>query len=53
MYPIKQASNQDAEEILALTKLAYMSEAEIYNDYTIHPLTQTLEKKESFESILC
>ena len=34
---------EDAEEILKLQKLAYLSEAEIYNDYSIQPLTQTLE----------
>jgi ribosomal protein S18 acetylase RimI-like enzyme len=32
----------DAQEILDLQKLAYISEAEIYNDFTIPPLTQTL-----------
>jgi ribosomal protein S18 acetylase RimI-like enzyme len=31
-------------EILALQKLAYITEAEIYGDYTIPPLTQTLEE---------
>jgi len=35
---------EDAKEILDLQKLAYQSEAEIYNDYTIPPLTQTLEE---------
>jgi ribosomal protein S18 acetylase RimI-like enzyme len=39
---IKKASVKDAEEILKLQKLAYLSEAEIYNDYSIPPLTQTL-----------
>ncbi|OLN21193.1 GNAT family N-acetyltransferase [Domibacillus antri] len=53
MNPIEQATIKDAEEILSLQKLAYVSEAEIYNDYTIHPLTQTLEEsKQSFESSL-
>lgn len=33
----------DAEEILELQKLAYQSEASIYNDWSIPPLTQTLE----------
>jgi GNAT superfamily N-acetyltransferase len=41
---IGQASVKDAAEILALQKLAYRSEAEIYDDYTIPPLTQTLEE---------
>jgi GNAT superfamily N-acetyltransferase len=39
---VEIASAKDAEEILELQKLAYISEAEIYNDYTIPPLTQTL-----------
>lgn len=41
---IKHASVEDAKEILDLQKLAYVSEAEIYNDYSIPPLTQTLEQ---------
>ena len=41
---IEQATTLDAEEILALQKLAYVSEAEIYNDFTIQPLHQTLNK---------
>lgn len=40
---IEKAVQEDAPEILALQKLAYLSEAAIYNDYTIPPLTQTLE----------
>ena len=32
----------DADEILALQKLAYESEALLYDDWTIPPLTQTL-----------
>ncbi len=43
MLSIEQASKDDAAEILALQKLAYQSEAAIWNDYTIPPLTQTLE----------
>jgi ribosomal protein S18 acetylase RimI-like enzyme len=39
---IKKAAISDAREILALQKLAYISEAKLYNDYTIPPLTQTL-----------
>jgi hypothetical protein len=39
---ITQATAADAEETLALQKLAYQSEAAIYQDYTIPPLTQTL-----------
>ena len=40
---IERAAISDAEEILALQKLAYRSEAEIYNDFNIPPLVQTLE----------
>ena len=40
---IERATITDAEEILALQKLAYRSEAEIYNDFNIPPLVQTLE----------
>jgi ribosomal protein S18 acetylase RimI-like enzyme len=41
---ISQATVEDSEEILALQKLAYRIEAERYNDYTIPPLTQTLDE---------
>ena len=41
---IEQAAIDDAQEILALQKLAYTSEAEIYNDFAIPPLHQTLEE---------
>jgi ribosomal protein S18 acetylase RimI-like enzyme len=41
---IEQASLEDAPAVLALQKIAYRSEAEIYGDYTIPPLTQTLEE---------
>ncbi len=41
---IKRASADDLKEILDLQKLAYVSEAEIYKDYSIPPLTQTLEQ---------
>ena len=40
---IMRAELADLPEILALQKLAYQSEAELVNDYTITPLTQTLE----------
>jgi ribosomal protein S18 acetylase RimI-like enzyme len=39
---IEQASVADAEAILALQKLAYRSEAAIYDDFEIPPLCQTL-----------
>jgi ribosomal protein S18 acetylase RimI-like enzyme len=41
---IERASISDAEEILSLQKLAYGSEAETYNDFSIEPLVQTLEE---------
>jgi ribosomal protein S18 acetylase RimI-like enzyme len=41
---ITKATAKDAEEILRLQKLAYISEAEIISDYTIPPLVQTLEE---------
>jgi len=43
MWTIELAARADAEEILKLQKLAYQSEAAIYNDATIAPLTQTME----------
>ena len=39
---IERATTLDAKEILALQKLAYIGEAEIYNDFTIPPLHQTI-----------
>ncbi|MFZ5987819.1 MAG: GNAT family N-acetyltransferase [Bacillota bacterium] len=48
---IVKALFDDLEEILALQKLAYQSEAEICNDYNIAPLTQTIEGiKEDYRS---
>lgn len=48
---ITQASPADASEILALQKIAYRSEALLYEDWTIPPLTQTLSQiEEEFES---
>ncbi|MCP4753767.1 MAG: GNAT family N-acetyltransferase [Proteobacteria bacterium] len=48
---IEQADIADAGEILALQKLAYQSEAERYDDYSIPPLLQTLEEiKIDFEN---
>ena len=44
---IEKASIEDAEDILTLQKLAYLSEAEILNDFTIPPLHQTLNKIQS------
>ena len=39
----EKALSNDAEEMLALQKNAYKSEAIIYNDYFIEPLVQTLD----------
>ncbi|GAA3490506.1 MULTISPECIES: GNAT family N-acetyltransferase [Streptomyces] len=36
------ADERDAEQILKLQYLCYQSEAELYDDYTIEPLTQSL-----------
>jgi len=41
---IEFATGDDAEEILALQKLAYLSEAILYDDFTIDPITQKLEE---------
>lgn len=43
MLTIDRATPEDAETILALQKLAYQSEARLYNDWSLPPLTQTLE----------
>lgn len=37
-----QAGPEDGAQILALQTLAYQSEAKLYDDWTIPPLTQTL-----------
>ena len=48
---ITRAGATDAQEILQLQRLAYLSEAEIYGDYEIAPLRQTLdEMKADIES---
>lgn len=41
-FRIERARHDDAAEILALQKLAYESEARLYDDWTLPPLTQTL-----------
>jgi len=43
-YEILKAHESDAEEILRLQYAAYQSEAAIYNNYSVQPLTQTLEQ---------
>lgn len=41
---ISQAALDNATEILALQKLAYQSEAQIYSDWNIPPLLQTIDE---------
>lgn len=49
---IREATGEDAKEILILQKRAYRSEAERYNDDTLPPLTQTLEGiRDDFEKM--
>ena len=51
MIEISRAVLDDAENILALQKLAYQSEAILYNDWSIPPLMQTIESlREEFSS---
>jgi len=40
---IEHAREADIPAILALQKLAFLSEAKLYDDYSIPPLTQTEE----------
>lgn len=50
---IESADASDLEEILALQKLAFASEAARYNDYTLPPLIQTLEEMQAdFEKMV-
>lgn len=44
LLKIEDAVFADAAEILSLQKLAYLSEARLYHDYSIPPLTQTIEE---------
>jgi ribosomal protein S18 acetylase RimI-like enzyme len=44
MDVISRADRSDAAAILALQRLAYESEASLYDDWTIPPLTQTLDE---------
>jgi ribosomal protein S18 acetylase RimI-like enzyme len=41
---ISTADHSDAEKILKLQYLCYQGEAELYGDYSIEPLTQTLDE---------
>lgn len=51
---ICRAEPHDAEEILALQRLAYQAEARLYNEWKIPPLTQSLDalKEEFADSIV-
>ncbi|MFI7009638.1 GNAT family N-acetyltransferase [Streptomyces sp. NPDC050145] len=40
---ISAATDADAEQILKLQYLCYQSEAQLYGDYSIEPLTQSLD----------
>jgi ribosomal protein S18 acetylase RimI-like enzyme len=45
------AKPEDCHEIIQLQKLAYASEAKLYNDWSLPPLTQTLESlRQEFET---
>jgi N-acetylglutamate synthase-like GNAT family acetyltransferase len=44
---LEPAIVSEAQKILDIQKEAYLSEAEIYDDYNIPPLTQTLKEIES------
>lgn len=46
MIYITKADFADLADILALQKIAYQSEAELNNDYTIPPLMETIEQIE-------
>jgi ribosomal protein S18 acetylase RimI-like enzyme len=53
MPAISTAAVIDAHEILHLQQLAYLSEAELYNNYDIEPLKQTISDIEkTFENHL-
>lgn len=41
---ISAATEHDAEHILKLQYLSYQSEAELYGDYSLEPLTQSLDE---------
>jgi ech hydrogenase subunit C len=50
---IETAVIDDAAEILALQKLSYRSEAELYNDFSLSPLRQTIENlREDFSTMV-
>ena len=41
---IKKALHDDLKEILQLQNQTYLSKTDLYNDYNIRPLLQTLDK---------
>ena len=41
---IKKALHDDLKEILQLQNQTYLSKTDLYNDYNIKPLLQTLDK---------
>lgn len=43
MIKIAIADPTDSAEIINLQRLAYQSEAELYNDWSLPPLTQTID----------
>jgi ribosomal protein S18 acetylase RimI-like enzyme len=48
---IKKANVNDAQEILAIQKLAFLGQAKIYNNYNIPTLLETLDElKEAFKT---
>lgn len=50
---LQRATIEDAVDILTLQRLAYLSEAALYDDYTIKPLKQTIKNiKTEFEDYL-
>ncbi|MFE5430593.1 GNAT family N-acetyltransferase [Peribacillus simplex] len=47
---IMKAVKEDAQSILVIQKVSYIREAELYNNYEIAPLTETLDQiKEDFQ----
>lgn len=44
---VERANMDDSGQILALQRLAYISEAELYNNFSIPPLTETIDKLEN------
>jgi ribosomal 30S subunit maturation factor RimM len=50
----KKVTHENLSKILQLQKLAYLSEAKLLNNYSIKPLTQTMEEleKEFFKIII-